>query len=312
MRTGQSGARPPHSKKAPFAETQLGDRIRRMAGTLFVVSTPIGNLEDITFRAVRVLGEVDVIACEDTRHTRKLLNHYGIKTRTISYHEHNERERAAELVAALKAGSNVAVVSDAGTPGISDPGFRLVHQASANGLQVVPIPGPTALIAALVASGLPGDEFFFAGFLPSRSAARRARLQQLTALPATVIFYEAPHRVAQTLKDMHDVLGEREVVVARELTKIHEELLRGKLSELAVHFSADGAARGELVLIVDRKVIADQTTRLESSDSLNSVVAALEEQGLDPRAALKQAAKKLGISRDEAYRRLVAERKDSP
>jgi 16S rRNA (cytidine1402-2'-O)-methyltransferase len=280
-----------------------------MAGTLFVVSTPIGNLEDITFRAVRVLGEVDVIACEDTRHTRKLLNHYGITTRTISYHEHNERERAAELVAALKAGSNVAVVSDAGTPGISDPGFRLVHQASANGLQVVPIPGPTALIAALVTSGLPGEEFFFAGFLPSRSAARRARLQQLTALPATMIFYEAPHRVAQTLKDMHDVLGEREVVVARELTKIYEELLRGTLSELAVHFSADGAARGELVLIVDRKVIDDQTTRLESSDSLNSVVAALEDQGLDPRAALKQAAKKLGISRDEAYRRLVAERK---
>jgi 16S rRNA (cytidine1402-2'-O)-methyltransferase len=280
-----------------------------MAGTLFVVSTPIGNLEDITFRAVRVLGEVDVIACEDTRHTRKLLNHYGITTRTISYHEHNERERAAELVAALKAGSNVAVVSDAGTPGISDPGFRLVHQASANGLQVVPIPGPTALIAALVTSGLPGEEFFFAGFLPSRSAARRARLQQLTALPATMIFYEAPHRVAQTLKDMHDILGEREVVVARELTKIYEELLRGTLSELAVHFSADGAARGELVLIVDRKVIDDQTTRLESSDSLNSVVAALEDQGLDPRAALKQAAKKLGISRDEAYRRLVAERK---
>ncbi|HLE63968.1 MAG TPA: 16S rRNA (cytidine(1402)-2'-O)-methyltransferase [Pyrinomonadaceae bacterium] len=276
-----------------------------MPGTLFVVSTPIGNLEDITFRAVRVLGEVDVIACEDTRHSRKLLNHYGIKTRTVSYHEHNEHERAVELVAALQSGTNVAIVSDAGTPGISDPGFRLVHLASASGLRVVPVPGPTALIAALVASGLPADEFFFAGFLPSKSSARRTRLNHLSNIRATLVFYEAPHRIARALKDMREVLGEREAVVARELTKVYEEIVRGRLSELETHFGSEKEVRGELVIIVDQKVIDEPASGEDELASLDSVVAALEAQGLDSRAALKQAAKKLGISRAEAYRQLV-------
>jgi 16S rRNA (cytidine1402-2'-O)-methyltransferase len=277
-----------------------------MPGTLFVVSTPIGNLEDITFRAVRVLSEVDLIACEDTRHTRKLLNHYGIKAKTLSYHEHNEQSRAVELVAALQSGTNVAIVSDAGTPGISDPGFRLVQLALAAGLRVVSVPGPTALIAALVASGLPADDFFFAGFLPSKSSARRARLNELANIHATLVFYEAPHRIAQALKDMHEVLGEREAVIARELTKVFEELIRGRLSKLESHFGSGKEARGELVVIVDRNVIEQSASGENKPGQLELVVSALEAQGLDSRAALKQAAKKLGISRAEAYRRLVS------
>jgi 16S rRNA (cytidine1402-2'-O)-methyltransferase len=280
-----------------------------MSGTLFVVSTPIGNLEDITFRAIRVLKEVDLIACEDTRHTQKLLNHYGIKNRTISYHEHNERERAAQLIKTIQEGSNVAVVSDAGTPGISDPGFRLVQLASSNGLRVVSIPGPTAVISALVASGIPGDAFFFAGFLPARSSARRTRLAQLSSIPSTLVFYEAPHRLAQSLSDMRDVLGERYVVLARELTKLHEELLRGKLSELAKRFTSDAEPRGEFVIVVDRNLIEDLANKSKSTESLDEIVRRLETDGLDSRAALKQAAKALGLSRAEAYRRLVAERK---
>jgi 16S rRNA (cytidine1402-2'-O)-methyltransferase len=278
-----------------------------MTGTLFVVSTPIGNLEDITYRAVRVLGEVEVIACEDTRHTRKLLSHYGINTRTISYHEHNERERAAELTETLQSGASVAVVSDAGTPGISDPGYRLVQMAANNGIRVVTIPGPTALIAALVASGIPADEFFFAGFLPAKTGARRTRLAQLADIPATLIFYEAPHRIVSALKDMRAVLGERQVVVARELTKLHEELLRGSFSELEKHFNTNTEPRGEMVVIVDRNVVEAQKGD-DSPASIRAVVEALESEGLDPRAALKQAAKRLGLSRDEAYRQLVAEK----
>jgi 16S rRNA (cytidine1402-2'-O)-methyltransferase len=279
-----------------------------MAGTLYLVSTPIGNLEDITHRAVRLLGEVDLIACEDTRHTQKLLNHYGIKTRTISYHEHNERERATELLRLIDAGSDVAIVSDAGTPGISDPGFRLARLAIVSGARVVPVPGASAVITALVASGMPTDEFFFGGFLPSRSAARRARLSELRSLPATLIFYEGPHRIAATLKDAHEILGEREAVVARELTKIYEEVVRGRLSELAESFSSPEKARGEMVLIIDRTVIKSDSAHIGSAVSIASLVATLEAEGLDHRAALKKAARELGVSRDEAYRRLVSER----
>jgi 16S rRNA (cytidine1402-2'-O)-methyltransferase len=279
-----------------------------MAGTLYLVSTPIGNLEDITHRAVRLLGEVELIACEDTRHTQKLLNHYGIKTRTISYHEHNERERAVELLRLIEAGSDVAIVSDAGTPGISDPGYRLARLAIESGARVVPVPGASALITALAASGMPTDEFFFGGFLPSRSGARRARLSELRSLPATLIFYEGPHRIAATLKDAHEILGEREAVVARELTKMHEEVVRGNLSELAERFSSPEKARGEMVLIIDRTVIKSESTSKNPVVSIASLVAALEAEGLDHRAALKRAARELGISRDEAYRRLVSER----
>ena len=279
-----------------------------MAGTLYLVSTPIGNLEDITHRAVRLLGEVDVIACEDTRHTKKLLSHYCIGTRTISYHEHNERERAAELLEQLKRGLDVAIVSDAGTPGISDPGFRLARLAIENDVRVVPVPGASALITALVASGMPTDEFFFGGFLPARSGARRTRLSELRSIPATLIFYEGPHRIAATLKDAQEILGEREAVVARELTKMHEEIVRGRLSELAARFSSAESARGEMVLIIDRTVIQNEGETDKAVASVAAVVTELENKGLDHRAALKKAARELGITRAEAYRRLVSER----
>ena len=280
-----------------------------MAGTLYLVSTPIGNLEDITHRAVRLLGEADVIACEDTRHTQKLLNHYGISTPTVSYHEHNERERAAELLDQLKDGRDVAVVADAGTPAISDPGFRLARMAIENEIKVVPVPGASALITALVASGMPTDEFFFGGFLPSRSGARRARLKELRSMPATLIFYEGPHRIAATLKDAREILGERQAVVARELTKMHEEIARGRLSELEARFSSDRSARGEMVLIIDRTVIEVDGDADQPVASVSALVAKLENEGLDHRSALKKAARELGLTRAEAYRRLVAERK---
>jgi 16S rRNA (cytidine1402-2'-O)-methyltransferase len=279
-----------------------------MAGTLYLVSTPIGNLEDITHRAVRLLGEVDVIACEDTRHTKKLLNHYGINTRTISYHEHNESERAAELFERLKQGANVAVVSDAGTPGISDPGFRLTRMAIENEIRVVPVPGANALIAALVSSGMPTDEFLFGGFLPARSGARRTRLSELRSIAATLIFYEAPHRIAATLRDAREILGERQAVVARELTKLHEEISRGSLSELAARFSSGERSRGEMVLIIDRAVMGNESINNRAAAIIGALVTKWENEGLDHRAALKKAARELGLSRDEAYRRLVAER----
>jgi 16S rRNA (cytidine1402-2'-O)-methyltransferase len=279
-----------------------------MAGTLYLVSTPIGNLEDITHRAVRLLGEVGLIACEDTRHTKKLLNYYGINTPTISYHEHNERERAAELLKRLKSGADVAVVSDAGTPGISDPGFRVARIAIDNDIKVVPVPGASALIAALVASGMPTDEFFFGGFLPARSGARRVRLSELRSIPATLIFYEGPHRIAATLKDAREILGEREAVVARELTKMHEEIVRGRLSELAARFTAGESARGEMVLIIDRAVIQNEGESDKTVGNLAALVTKLENEGLDHRAALKKAARELGLSRAEAYRRMVTER----
>src|SRR5215203_5912918 len=228
-----------------------------MPGTLYLVATPIGNLSDITHRALQILKDVDLIACEDTRHTHKLLQHYAITTKTISYHEHNEQQRAAELIDFLKQGSDIAVVSDAGTPSISDPGFRLVRAAIESDLPVVPVPGPSALISALIAAGLPTDEFFFAGFLPSRANARRARLEQLRTVPGTLIFYEAPHRLAATLQDAVEILGEREAVVARELTKLHEEIRRGRLSDLARNYADKENARGEIVVLIDRNVIGD-------------------------------------------------------
>jgi 16S rRNA (cytidine1402-2'-O)-methyltransferase len=278
-----------------------------MAGTLYLVATPIGNLADITHRALEVLRAVDLIACEDTRHTHKLLRHYGIDTKTISYHEHNEQQRAEELIGLLKQGKDVAVVSDAGTPAISDPGFRLVRTAIENDVRIVPLPGPSALVAALVATGLPTDEFFFAGFLPARTGARRARLNELRAVPGTLIFYEAPHRLASSLRDAYEVLGEREAVVARELTKLHEEIRRGRLSELAEHYSTN-EPRGEIVLLIDRTVLDQATAEDFKNVSIATLVEQFEAAGLDHRAALKKAARELQLSRAEAYRRLLAER----
>ena len=274
-----------------------------MPGTLYLVATPIGNLADITHRALQVLNDVDLIACEDTRHTHKLLNHYGINTKTISYHEHNEQQRATELIDRLKEGTNIAVVSDAGTPSISDPGFRLVRAAIENDISIVPVPGPSALIAALIAAGLPTDEFFFAGFLPARTNARRARLNELKSVPGTLIFYEAPHRLAATLADACEILGEREAVVARELTKLHEEIRRGLLSKLAADYTEKTDIRGEIVVLIDRNVIAAATEGV----SVSTLVDQFERDGLDHRAALKKAARELGLSRAEAYRRLTQE-----
>src|ERR1051326_3465987 len=272
-----------------------------MPGTLYLVATPIGNLSDITHRALQVLRDVNVIACDDTRHTQKLLNHYGITTKTISSHEHNEQQRAVKLIDQLKQGSNIAVVSDAGTPAISDPGFRLFRAAIEN--EVPPVPGPSSLISALVAAGLPTDEFFFAGFLPARSNARRARLGELQSIPGTLIFYEAPHRLAATLKDAYEILGERDAVVARELTKIHEEIRRGRLSQLSTYYVGE-EPRGEIVVLIDRNVISAAKPQL----SIAALVDQFEQEGMDQRAALKKAARELGLSRAEAYRKLVSER----
>jgi 16S rRNA (cytidine1402-2'-O)-methyltransferase len=274
-----------------------------MPGTLYLVATPIGNLADITHRALQVLKNVNLIACEDTRHTNKLLNHYGIITKTISYHEHNEQQRAAQLIEQLKEGSDIAIVSDAGTPSISDPGFRLVRAAIEHDIAVVPVPGPSALIAALIAAGLPTDEFFFAGFLPARPNARRTRLKELHAVPGTLIFYEAPHRLAAALKDVFEILGEREAVVARELTKLHEEIRRGRLSDLAADYAdRKNDIRGEIVVLIDRKVIGAIS---KQETSIATLVDQFEQEGLDHRAALKKAARELGLSRAEAYRQLI-------
>jgi 16S rRNA (cytidine1402-2'-O)-methyltransferase len=282
-----------------------------MTGTLFIVATPIGNLEDITQRALRVLGEVDIVACEDTRRTRVLLNHFGIKTRTLSYHEHNERERADEICKMLLSGKDVALVSDAGTPLINDPGFRLTNAAIELNLPVVPIPGPTALISALVASGLPSDQFLFAGFLPSRANARREKLEELGTIPATLVLYEAPHRIAATLKDALDVLGNRQATVARELTKIHEEIARGSLRELLERFGAGSTVRGEIVLVISGAAVDETGATEPASRKLIERVSELEREGLAAKLALKKAARELGLKRDEAYRLIVAQKNRS-
>jgi 16S rRNA (cytidine1402-2'-O)-methyltransferase len=285
-----------------------------MSGTLYIVATPIGNLEDVTQRALRVLGEVDIVACEDTRRTRVLLNHFGIKTKTLSYHEHNERERAEEICQLLLSGKHVALVSDAGTPLINDPGFRLTNAAIELNLTVVPIPGPTALVSALVASGLPSDQFLFAGFLPSRANARREKLAELGAISATLVLYEAPHRIAAALKDALDVLGNRQATVAREMTKMHEEFARGSLRELAQRFEVGPAVRGEIVLVISGEAVDETSSAGEAgpaSSRLIERVSQLESEGLEAKLALKKAARELGMRRDEAYRLVVAQKNRS-
>ena len=275
-------------------------------GCLYLVATPIGNLEDITLRAVRILKEADVIACEDTRHTQKLLNHYGIKKDTVSYHEHNELTRSPELVIELEQGAKIALVSDAGTPGISDPGHRLVTLCLRHRIPVVPIPGPSALIAALAASGLPTEEFLFVGFLPARAGARRKALDALKAESRTLIFYEAPHRVVETLADASEILGARPAVIAREVTKLHEEFLRGALSEL-LDSARKRAPRGEITLLIGPG--DPQMQRVDPSVSLKERVEQLEaEGGIDRKAALKQAARERGLGKREAYKQLLLER----
>jgi 16S rRNA (cytidine1402-2'-O)-methyltransferase len=270
--------------------------------TVYVVATPIGNLEDITLRALRILKGVDVIACEDTRQTQKLLNHYGITTRAVSYHEHNERERAAELTADLGKGARIALVTDAGMPGISDPGFRLIQAAIGLGAPVVPIPGASAFLSALAASGLPTDAFEFRGFLPAKRGERRTMLESLRGAGCTQAFYEAPHRVVETLEDVVEVLGpERRVVVARELTKMHEEFLRGPASEVLETLKVRGDVKGEITLLVG-KAESCEALAVGSVSLAQRVKQIMAEEQVDEKAALKKVAKERGIGKSEAYR----------
>lgn len=276
---------------------------RELAPGLYLVATPIGNLEDITLRALRVLKQADLIACEDTRQTQKLLNHFGIEKPTISYHEHNEAPRAAELVEKLAKGSRIAVVSDAGMPGISDPGFRLVSLAIEKGIPVVPIPGPSAFVTALVASGLPVESFAFRGFLPPKSGARRRVLERVKESLQTQVFYEAPHRIREALEDVAASLGpNRRVVVARELTKIHEEFLRGTAAEVVATVNNRGEIKGEIVLLIGPAEPGKATAPIVSIR--DRVAQLMRDEKLDEKAALKKAAKERGISKSEAYREL--------
>jgi 16S rRNA (cytidine1402-2'-O)-methyltransferase len=275
-------------------------------GCLYLVATPIGNLEDITLRALRVLKEADLIACEDTRQTQKLLQHYAIHKEMVSYHAHNELMRAPELVIQLEEGAQVALVSDAGTPVVSDPGHRLVVLCLRHHIPVVPIPGPSAFVAALAASGLPTDEFLFVGFLPSRAGARRKKLDALKSEPRALVLYEAPHRLAETLADAADILGARQAVVAREVTKIHEEFLRGSLPELR-DAANKRAPRGEITLLIGPAVEGE--VQAVPAMPLKQRVEQLEaEAGLDRKAALKQAARERGLGKREAYKQLLLER----
>jgi 16S rRNA (cytidine1402-2'-O)-methyltransferase len=293
-----------------------GDNSAPLLPGLYLVATPIGNLGDITLRALEVLRGVDRIACEDTRQTQKLLNHFQIQTPTVSYHEHNERQRAAELIGALRAGARIAVVSDAGMPGISDPGGMLVTEAVAAGVPVIPVPGANAALTALIASGLPAAEFQFLGFLPERAGARRTRLEELAAeaaralSPRTLIFYEAPHRLLDTLADLESVWGpQTRVAIARELTKLHEEFLRGDVAEVRRQMADRDRIRGEIVLLVEVQPKAAglhaQNQKASVSDRLAQIQA---ETGSDEKEALKRVARELGQSKSDVYRELQRER----
>ena len=268
-----------------------------MPGRLYVVSTPIGNLEDITYRAVRILKEADWIACEDTRTTRRLLEHYGIPTSTLSYHDHNESERAAELIERIEQGENGALVSDAGTPLLSDPGYRLVHAAAQAGIRVEPVPGPSALLAALVISGLPTDQFHFGGFLPPKQGQRRHLLESLADEASTLIFYEAPHRIPEALEDIEAVLGDRHIVVARELTKMYEEVLRGTAAEIAATLTARDQIRGEFVILIG-KSLKPAAVDVPIEVMIDGLIGA----GVERMDAIKTVARERGLSKREVYK----------
>ena len=267
-----------------------------MPAALYLIATPIGNLEDITLRALRILREeVDRIACEDTRHSRRLLDHYSIAKPLVSYHDHNERERGEQLLDALRAGERIALISDAGTPLISDPGYRLAAAAAAEGIPVIPIPGPSALITALCAAGLPTDSFVFGGFLPPKQGQRRKALETWAEAPATLVFYEAPHRIVEALEDVDAVLGPRPVVLARELTKMHEEFHRGTPQEVIAQLTP-AKARGEMVLLIGRAAAP-----LRDDRPIPEAVAALIAGGMDRMDAIKQVARQRGLSKREVY-----------
>jgi 16S rRNA (cytidine1402-2'-O)-methyltransferase len=276
---------------------------------LYLVATPIGNLEDITLRALRVLKGVDRIACEDTRQTQKLLNHFDISTPTVSYHEHNEQARTAELIALLQQGGRVAVVSDAGTPAFSDPGLEVVKAAVAAGVPVIPIPGANAALSALVASGMDTGRFLYAGFLAAKPGTRRTELEALAAKAdgLTLVVYEAPHRILETLADVEAVWGEQaRVVVARELTKLHEEFLRGTAGEVRRMLSARDRIRGEIVLLIEATSLAQPAN--VGGSVMQQVSQLMEVEGLDEKDALKRVARERGVSKSEVYRELQRQR----
>jgi 16S rRNA (cytidine1402-2'-O)-methyltransferase len=282
-----------------------GEPLEPLAPGLYLVATPIGNLEDITLRALRILRSVDRIACEDTRQTQKLLNHFEIRVPTVSYHMHNEAPRAEELVAELKQGARIAIVSDAGTPGIADPGGQIAAAAIAAGIPVFPVPGANAAISALIASSLPTDRFTFHGFLPSKPGQRKTALEEIPRDNATHIFYEAPHRIAETLADLEAVFGPAQhVVVARELTKLHEEFLRGSVSELRAQLGARAVIRGEIVLLFTPNV---QQAATQRSSIAAEVASLMQTENLAEKDALKRVARERGIGKSEAYRELQRE-----
>lgn len=272
-------------------------------GRLYVVATPIGNLADITLRALRVLEEVDVIAAEDTRTTRKLLAHHGVRTPLVSYHEHNEAIRTPELLERMRQGASVALVSEAGTPSISDPGYRLVREAIAAQMAVEPVPGPSAILAALVVSGLPTDAFIFEGFLPRRASERRRRLEALASEPRTLVFFEAPHRIDAAVADMADVLGDRSVALCRELTKMHEEVRRSSLSELAASLKRE-PVKGELVLVVEG---AGEAAEPDLETAVDEVLERTRE-GDSVREATRAVATARGVPRRALYDRVLQQK----
>ncbi len=279
-----------------------------MAAALYLIATPIGNLEDITLRALRVLREeVNVIACEDTRQTQKLLAHYEIRKPLISYHEHNETSRTGEIMERLSRGESVALVSDAGTPLISDPGYRVVAAALANGFSVVPVPGASAVLAALAASGLPADEFRFIGFLPAKAVARQTTLEDLAQSSGTVVAYESPHRILESLSAISEILGRRQMVLARELTKLHEEFLRGTPDEIRTQLSQRESIRGEITLL-----IAPSREKEQIEDPLAEVARLEKEEGLDRMQAIKNVAKRMGVPKRDVYRLAAAAGSNQP
>ena len=267
-----------------------------MPGTLYIVATPIGNLEDITLRAIRTLKEVDIIAAEDTRHTQTLLRHFSINTPLTSYHEHNERAKTGQLVARLERDESVALVSDAGTPGISDPGYRLVLEAIRRGIRVVPIPGPSALIAALSASGLSTAGFNFRGFLPARKRERRSKLQELRLERYSIVVYETPHRLKESLDDIREIFGDRRMVMGREITKLHEEFLRGRISEVIAEVSRR-EIRGEVTLIIEGCSDVDPP----SEEALRVEIAELVADGLRVKEIAEVLGEKYGYSKRQIY-----------
>jgi 16S rRNA (cytidine1402-2'-O)-methyltransferase len=272
-----------------------------MKGKLYIVATPIGNLEDITLRALKTLKEVDIIACEDTRVTRKLLSKYDIEKPLVSYHEYNEQQKARELISLLESGKNIALVSDSGTPGISDPGYRIVTLASQKGIEVIPVPGPCAAIAALSVSGLPTTRFAFFGFLPKSPKRRKEFLESIREYPETLVFYESPNRILETLKDIIEILGDRNVSISRELTKVFEESLKGKASSVLETFSQRQSIKGEITVVVEGK----RYEETELGQEIERELKELREKGLSLKEAVKTVSKEPGISKNLVYKKAL-------